>query len=244
MVLPISSKITASASLRHISLTLICLLGIIASSFAQNGLVPRALPRQGAANPLNNTYSGAASTVATTTSMAVLDDSRRLGVGDTVSFRVVEDRNPPVQLIVTDSGEMEVPYIGRVKASGRTCKALAVSIKSELEVDYYYRATVIVALDQISTTSLGKITVSGQVLTQGSQEISASEGLTASKALANAGGITRFGNDRKVRIIRQSQSGAAEIIIFDYKKFLLGEGEDIILQPKDTINVPARGITF
>ncbi len=176
--------------------------------------------------------------------MAVLDDTRKLGIGDTVSFRVVEDRDPPVALLVTDSGEMEVPYIGRLKAAGRTCKILANSIKSALEVDYYYKATVIVALDQISTTSLGKITVSGQVLTQGSQEISASEGLTASKAIANAGGVTRFGNDRKVRIIRQIPGAAAQIIIFDYKQFLLGEGEDISLQPNDTINVPARGITF
>ena len=48
--------------------------------------------------------------------MAVLDDQRRLGNGDRVSFRVVEDRKPPSQLVVADSGEMEVPLIGRVSA--------------------------------------------------------------------------------------------------------------------------------
>ena len=189
-----------------------------------------------------SSYSGAASTVATTTSMAVLDDSRKLGVGDTVSFRVVEDRDPPVPLIVTDSGEMEVPYIGRVKAVGRTCKALAMSIKSVLEVDYYYRATVIVALDSISVEILGKITVSGEVAAQGSQEIPPKGQMTASKAIANAGGITRFGDERKVRIIRQSPDGGSSIIIFDYKKFLREGGEDVVLQPNDTINVPQRAI--
>ena len=176
--------------------------------------------------------------------MAVLDDSLKLGIGDQVSFRVVEDRDPPVALVVSDSGEMEVPYIGRLKAAGRTCKAVANSIKSLLEVDYYYRATVIVALDAKGKGSLGKITVSGQVLNQGSQEIPASEGMTASKAIANAGGITRFGDERKVRIIRQSANGAAEIIIFDYKRFLKGEGEDFTLQPNDTINVPSRGFVM
>src|SRR4051812_4928285 len=60
-----------------------------------------------------------------TSSMSVLDDRRPLSVGDRVSLRVVEDRKPPVETFVTDSGDMEVPLIGRVKASGKTCKGLA-----------------------------------------------------------------------------------------------------------------------
>lgn len=204
----------------------------------------RTTPRMGLPAAGNTVYSGASSTVATTTSMDVLDDSRKLGIGDQVSFRVVEDRDPPVPLVVTDSGEMEVPYIGRVKAVGRTCKALANSVKSALEVDYYFKATVIVALDAKGTGAIGRITVSGQVLNSGTQEISASEGLSASKAIANSGGITRFGDERRVRIIRQSVNGGAQIIIFDYKAFTQGKGEDVSLQPNDTVNVPARGIVF
>jgi protein involved in polysaccharide export with SLBB domain len=87
------------------------------------------------------------STVAYTNSMAVLDDRRKLGNGDRVSFRVVEDRKPPTQLIVADSGEMEVPLIGRVSAGGKTCKQLAWEIKKLLDKDYFYNATVIVGLD-------------------------------------------------------------------------------------------------
>src|SRR4028118_1307278 len=81
---------------------------------------------------------GAASTVAYTNSMAVLDDRRKLGIGDQVRFRVVEDRKEPTPLVVTDSGEMEVPLIGRVNAAGKTCKQLAYEIKSGLEKEYYY----------------------------------------------------------------------------------------------------------
>ena len=40
--------------------------------------------------------------VANTTSMDVLDDKRLLQIGDRLSMRVVEDRKPPVSLIVTD----------------------------------------------------------------------------------------------------------------------------------------------
>src|SRR5262245_20931306 len=58
----------------------------------------------------------ALSTVALTTSMEVLNDSVKLGIGDRVSLRVVEERRVPISLIITDSGEMEVPLIGRVAA--------------------------------------------------------------------------------------------------------------------------------
>ena len=49
----------------------------------------------------------------------VPDDTYKLRVGDTVSFQIVEDQiwdpqNAPKILVVQDSGEIEVPYVGRV----------------------------------------------------------------------------------------------------------------------------------
>ena len=50
-----------------------------------------------------------------TNSMEALDDKKRLGSNDFVSFRVVEDRdNESQRLRVNDNGELEVPYIGPV----------------------------------------------------------------------------------------------------------------------------------
>src|ERR1700740_3343367 len=73
------------------------------------------------------------STVMRTNSMSVLDDKKRLGSNDFVSFRVVEDRdNESQRLRVNDSGELEVPYVGLVPAQGKTCKDLAFHIKSAL----------------------------------------------------------------------------------------------------------------
>src|SRR4051794_31448912 len=82
------------------------------------------------------------STVALTTSMEVLNDTTKLGPGDRVSFRIIEDRHAPINLAVTDSGEMEVPLIGRVKAVDKTCKQLAYEIKPLLEKEYFVKATV------------------------------------------------------------------------------------------------------
>ena len=108
------------------------------------------------------------STVMRTNSMTVLDDKKRLGSNDYVSFRVVEDRdNESQHLRVNDNGELEVPYIGLVPASGRTCKELAYSVKSLLEREYYYHATVIIAVDRVSEKSRGKVYVYGSVKGQG-----------------------------------------------------------------------------
>ncbi len=112
------------------------------------------------------------STVMRTNSMSVLDDKKRLGPDDFVSFRVVEDRdNESQHLRVNDNGELEVPYIGLVPAQGKTCRELAYNIKSALEREYYYHATVILAVDRVSEKSRGKVYVYGAVKGQGPQEI-------------------------------------------------------------------------
>ena len=43
-----------------------------------------------------------------------------------------------------------------IQAQGRTCRELAYNIKNLLEKEYYYHATVILAVDRISEKSRGK----------------------------------------------------------------------------------------
>ena len=183
------------------------------------------------------------STVMRTNSMTVLDDKKRLGSNDYVSFRVVEDRdNESQHLRVNDNGELEVPYIGLVPASGRTCKELAYSVKSLLEREYYYHATVILAVDRVSEKSRGKIYVYGNVKGQGPQEIPADEIYTVSKAIIRAGGFGDFANKRKIRVTRKD----GKQFEIDLKR-VIEQGhtdEDLVLQPDDQINVPQRAINW
>jgi protein involved in polysaccharide export with SLBB domain len=183
------------------------------------------------------------STVMRTNSMTVLDDKKRLGSNDYVSFRVVEDRdNESQHLRVNDNGELEVPYIGLVPAEGRTCKELAYSVKSLLEREYYYHATVIIAVDRVSEKSRGKVYVYGNVKAQGPQEIPADEIYTVSKAIIRAGGFGDFANKRKVRVTRKDGKN----FMVDLKR-VIEEGhteEDVVLQPDDQIQVPQRAINF
>src|SRR3954470_11140511 len=171
------------------------------------------------------------STVMRTNSMAVLDDKKRLGPSDYVSFRVVEDRdNESQHLRVNDNGELEVPYVGLVPASGRTCKEVAYAVKGALEKEYYWpgHATVIMAVDRVSKESRGKVYVYGSVKMQGPQEIPADESYTVSKALIRAGGFGDFANKRKVKLTRK---GGQDVVV-DLKR-VIEEGhseEDVVLQ--------------
>jgi len=183
------------------------------------------------------------STVMRTNSMEVLDDKKKLGPNDFVSFRVVEDRdNDSQRLRVNGSGELEVPYIGLVPAQGKTCKELAFNIKSALEKEYYYHATVILAVDRVSEKSRGRIYVYGSVKSQGPQEVPPDESYTVSKAVIRAGGFGDFANKRKVKVTRKN----GRDFTVDLKR-VIEEGhteEDVVLQPDDQIYVPQRLINM
>jgi polysaccharide export outer membrane protein len=183
------------------------------------------------------------STVLRTNSMSALDEKKKLGPNDYVSFRVVEDRdNDSQRLRVSDNGELEVPYIGPIPAEGKTCKELAFNIKAALEREYYYHATVILALDRVSEKSRGKVYVYGSVKVQGPQEIPTDESYTVSKAVIRAGGFGDFANKRKVKVTRKS----GEDFTIDLKR-VIEDGKpdsDMVLQPDDQIYVPQRLINM
>jgi len=183
------------------------------------------------------------STVLRTNSMSALDEKKKLGSNDYVSFRVVEDRdNDSQRLRVSDNGELEVPYIGPIPAEGKTCKELAYNIKAALEREYYYHATVILALDRVSEKSRGKVYVYGSVRAQGPQEIPTDESYTVSKAVIRAGGFGDFANKRKVKVTRKN----GQDFTIDLKR-VIEEGKpdaDMVVLPDDQIYVPQRLINM
>jgi polysaccharide export outer membrane protein len=182
-----------------------------------------------------------------TNSMDALDDKYKLAIGDRLSFRIVEDEEDPKPLFVTDSGDLEVPYIGRYAALGKTCKGLAQELKTELCKEYYYQATVILAVD-LMTKSRGKIYVVGPVHVPGPQDIPSDEVLTLSKAILRAGGFGDFADKHNVRVTRKSGPGQKGEQIFTVNVAqILEKGKtdaDMVLEPGDFIYVPERSIRF
>ena len=226
----------------------ICAFGLLAVFFLstpsrllaqENSPVAPPIPKAVPADPPPPT----SNTVMRTNSMNVLDDKKRLGPNDYVSFRVVEDRdNESQHLRVNDNGELEVPYIGLVPAQGRTCKDLAYAIKGALEKEYYYHATVILAVDRVSEKSRGRVYVYGSVKGQGPQEIPPDETYTVSKAIIRAGGFGDFADKRKVKLTRKN----GQDMTVDLKR-IIEQGhtdEDVVVQPDDQIYVPQRLINM
>ncbi|HET9418230.1 MAG TPA: polysaccharide biosynthesis/export family protein [Chthoniobacterales bacterium] len=193
--------------------------------------------------PVTESAPPATNAVMHTNSMDVLDDKKRLGRNDYVSFRVVEDRdNDSQRLRVNDSGDLEVPYVGLVPAEGKTCKELAYRIKGALEKEYYYHATVILAVDRISEKSRGRVYIYGSVKAQGPEELPPNEVFTVSKAVIRAGGFGDFANKRKVKVTRKN----GRDFTVDLKR-VIEEGhteEDLVLEPDDQIYVPQRLINM
>ena len=193
--------------------------------------------------------------------MAALDDKATLSPGDRVSFRVIEDRDDAVPRIVTDTGEIDFPYVGRVKVQGLTCRQVAVKLKQLLEVDYYKRATVIVGLDIIANNAQAiphnVCWVIGQVRQVGPMELSAAQPMTVSQVILRAGGFGDFADQRRVRLIHRgssTDSGGApppdlnnsnEGQIVDVKAVYDGHlGNDPTVQPNDYIIVPKKLVNF
>jgi polysaccharide export outer membrane protein len=176
----------------------------------------------------------------------VPDDKYKLRVGDKVSLQILEDREAPKGLVVADSGELDIPYLGRIAAAEKTCKQLAAELKTQLEKDFYYRATVVLALDQANKL-LGRIYVWGQVRNQGPIDIQVNENLTAGRAILRAGGFGDFANKKKVKLVRAAGADGNKQVFELNMVSILEEGQteqDIALKPDDAIIVGSRLINF
>jgi protein involved in polysaccharide export with SLBB domain len=176
----------------------------------------------------------------------VPDDKHVLEPGDRISFRVVEDRDPAVSLVVADSRELDVPYVGRVSVAKKTCKQIASELKVLLEREYYNRATVVLAVDMVNKIR-GKVYVMGQVRQQGAVELQFNEILTAGKAILRAGGFGDFANKEKVKVIRAGANGEKKppieinmVNVFEKGK----QDQDVVLEPDDYVVVPQRSIAY
>jgi polysaccharide export outer membrane protein len=182
----------------------------------------------------------------TVENMDLLDDHQKIGPGDRLTYRVIEDQDDPRSLIVADSGEVEVPYYGLIRAKGKTSLELARELKGLLEERLYYRATVIIAVEVVNMTRVnGKVYVTGQVRNRGGYDIPASEDYTVSKAILSAGGFSDFSDKKNVRLIRKTPAGKKTFLINVVDVWEKGKLEkDMSVQADDLIVVPARLINY
>lgn len=170
--------------------------------------------------------------------MEAVDPDKKLSPGDQVTYEIVEDKDGGIPRIVSATGELEVPPLGRVNVAGKTTREAEYDLKRRLEADYYYKATVRLSIDRVSPTIVksGTIFLSGEVRTVGPLGMVAGVPLKLSEAILSAGGFGPWADDRKVQVTRRN--GAKQVV--DVKD-IISKGKiekDITLQDGDRVHVP------
>lgn len=200
---------------------------------AAQGMIPRAAPvgRQGYAQP---GYPAGER-------MEAVDPDKKLSPGDQVTLEIVEDKDGGIPKVVTATGELDVPPLGRVHVSGKTTIEASSDIRRRLEVDYYYKATVKLSIDRVSPTMVksGTVYLAGEVRAVGAVEMVSGVPLKLSEAILQAGGFGPWADDRKVQVTRRAGNSTQKITV-DVKEVLQkGNVEkDVTLQDGDRVYVP------
>lgn len=236
---------------------LFSLFGLVAASalHAQDpGFRPAEPSRSRQAQAAATTGSGPVNAgAAILTSMDVLDNTRQISAGDTISIRILEDRQNALQQVVAVTGEVNAPYVGLVRAAGKTCRELAYTIKRELEKNFFKNATVVVAIDQLDpATRMREATVDlefymmfGFVARQGKYDLPTNEDVTISQAILRAGGFAQFANKEKVKIIRKTPQGNKTILVNVNGIMQRGDLEkDVFLRKDDVVIVDEKTVNF
>lgn len=101
------------------------------------------------------------------------------------------------------------------------------------------RDPVLMPDDIVLVPAREKVYVLGQVGRPGAFVVDADRGLTASQAIALAGGVTRIANDANVRLLRRDKAGIRQTYVLNLARVVNGRPqEDVPLQPGDLLFVP------
>ena len=135
---------------------------------------------------------------------------------------------------VRSDGKISLPLAGEVQAAGLTPLKLEHDIAGKLQ-SYISEPEVTVIVQQINSQ---KFNILGMVNRPGSYSLSNSS--TVLDAIAVAGGFRDFAKQKSIYVLRANADGTKSRMPFNYKDVVKGKnsGENVKLQPNDTIVVP------
>lgn len=137
-------------------------------------------------------------------------------------------------LPVRPDGQISLPLIGDVQASGLTPHELQASLTEKLRA-YFERPAVTVIVQQANSHHFN---VMGEVQKPGAYNMT--QPVTVLDALALAGGFRDFAKEKKIYVLRIRPDGSPERIPFNYREVIKGKNvaQNIQLRPDDTVIVP------
>jgi polysaccharide export outer membrane protein len=159
-------------------------------------------------------------------------DSYVIGELDVVTVTVYKEPTLSSSLLVRSDGMISLPLLGDVKAAGKTPLQLADEVTAKLK-KFIQDPNVTVILQGMNSK---KVYLIGNVGRTGPMELT--PGMTLLQAIATAGGISEYGNAKKMYILR-TENGKQKKIPLQYKQALRGDSSvNLTLNPGDTIVVP------
>lgn len=159
--------------------------------------------------------------VGTSAVHAEADAQYRLAAGDVIRINVFGEKELSIEEIrLTDAGTFSYPFIGEVRADGRTARELEKLLVEKLKGDYLVDPRV-----TVSILTYREFFISGEVKAPGGYPYQ--PGLTLRRAVALAGGLTERASENRITIIRDKDPSR------EPQKATL----DTELQPGDTITI-------
>jgi polysaccharide biosynthesis/export protein len=161
-------------------------------------------------------------------------ESYRLKPGDIVAVSVWQEPGLEQLVLVRPDGGISFPLAGDLVAAGMTVGDLANELRNKLK-KFISDPVVTVTLQEIPGN---RVYILGRVNKPGDFPLVTMD-ITVMQALAMAGGLTPFAEEKKIKVLRKV-NGKEQSIPFDYKKVRQGESleQNIVLQAGDVIVVP------
>lgn len=166
--------------------------------------------------------------------------------GDTVRVEVFEDSSLNRDVVVLPDGNISFPFVGTMKASGRSLPQLQEALIGGLASNFASRPNVFVSLPVVPALTAPSVSTIdiyflGEVAQPGRAALA--PGTTLLQALAEIGGFSVFAAKKRVQLRRiDSRTGAQSLHTLNYKALAKGGAlsNDIVLQDGDVILVPER----
>lgn len=134
---------------------------------------------------------------------------------------------------VSESGMINMPLIGQVKAAGLRADELQVLLQSRYKAAGIYTQPTFQVIDSSAQKPVEQIVVvAGQVRRAG--PVPYTRNLTLYQAIANAGGPTEFGSMHRVKLFREGKQR-----VYDLTKM---ESMQVLVKQDDTIEVPQKNL--
>jgi polysaccharide export outer membrane protein len=169
----------------------------------------------------------------------VVQDDYTIGVADVLNVTVFGEPDASRGGVTVDSdGTIDMPYIGRVKVSGRSPRAVEKEVRDRLAAKYLVNPSVNVEVTKYRSKS---VHMQGMVRAPGEYVMEGNVSLTS--ALAKAGSMTLDAGSF-VTISRQGANGAIETIRVSRKDIESGQAQNVMLKDGDYVMVPKAETFF